>query len=205
MIQISEKRILMAILLASLLSGCGQPELNPISSNGATEDAIRSTQNKISKIAIDKLVWIKYIDSINISTPEIEYPEGFDIDPRSFTGDLKWNLLLASKDLGVEIKASGYGHINPVYMDRGFASPRDVILIEEVQLASRYLICNGYEIVIEEGKTHLLAVYIQKNSKWGGCFNTLSIMFPDGKLDEYRPIFDRIIQSFKPSYIRAAE
>jgi hypothetical protein len=159
---------------------------------------------KNNLVKADEIDFIKF-DNGN-TWPIFKHPKFFQITDDSYKGEKnKWIAILKSDKENLILEVSPFGFVHQMYKDKGFDSPRDVILIEEINVPTRRITKKDFEIIIEEREDKWCVFFIQNNPDWGRCYNTMIIKFKNGDGPKHSKVFDQIIHSFEPSFILRPE
>ena len=148
----------------------------------------------------------------------VSYPSSFTIDPASGitpslnVGDLPipeenlHSLILHDDKNSLEVRASSYGFLTEeFYTSRGFASPREVILTDFFRnaLTTRINRTQDFDLFYSESDSKVVAVYLDRNAKWGSCYQFLTFSFRNGTtLEDHAKVVERIVAKFIPSFAR---
>jgi len=135
--------------------------------------------------------------------PSFEVPADFQLERFSGQDEAnKWKVAFVSPDKSLRIVASPYGYVSDMYREKyGYESPRDVVLIENLNLKSVRLELNGIEVFKTAGESSVQFIYMDPEAPWGRCYNLLMISYAEEDRDKVGALIDRVAESFIPTFV----
>ena len=135
----------------------------------------------------------------NKSWPLVSLPKSFRAAEPSGDGEVNMHLVKFSNHDEFEVSISNYGYAAD---DGTTQSTRDWVLINEIPDNSLIMDRGKFEVFIgPEIKGIKQVIFLQKNPKWGQCFQTLEIK-TDFKLKKNIDLTNEIINRVVPTFAR---
>ena len=130
-----------------------------------------------------------------------QVPSSFKQDPQSFKGEgYKWTVIWNHPDNEFSVSGSPYGYISQIDGDnRGFKSPRDLFLVDEIKPGAEVVRKDGYEVFTQHTKSYTQIFYIATNPNWGMSYRSLFIKYPEGQRAKYQELISKISKSYRIS------
>ncbi|BDS08813.1 hypothetical protein NT6N_38530 [Oceaniferula spumae] len=132
-------------------------------------------------------------------------PSSFEQDPQSFKGEgYKWVVIFNHPDNKFSVSGSPYGYISQIDGEnRGFKSPRDIFLVDEIQIGAEVVRKDGYEVFTQHTKSYTQVLFLVTNPDWGMSYRSLFFKYPEGLRVKYKELISKITKSYKPHQVES--